>query len=48
MITNHRTKGYVTMIATGNNIIAIIESNMDEMTQLEQEICPLFHAIGSC
>lgn len=36
------------MIATGNNIIAIIESNMDEMTDLEQEICPLFHAIGSC
>lgn len=33
------------MIATGKNIIAIIESNMDEMTQLEQEICPLFHAI---
>lgn len=48
MITNHRTKGYVTMIATGKNIIAIIESNMDEMTELEQEICPLFHAIGSC
>lgn len=36
------------MIATGKNIIAIIESNMDEMTELEQEICPLFHAIGSC
>lgn len=36
------------MIATGNNFIAIIESNMDEMTELEQEICPLLHAIGSC
>lgn len=36
------------MIATGNNIIAIIESNMDEITELKQEICLLFHAIGSC
>lgn len=30
------------MIATGKNIIAIIESNMDEMTELEQEICRYF------
>ena len=29
------------MIATGKNIIAIIESNMDEMTELEQEIAPI-------
>ncbi|HEL1557843.1 TPA: MurR/RpiR family transcriptional regulator [Streptococcus suis] len=30
------------MIATGKNIIAIIESNMDEMTELEQEIARYF------
>ena len=30
------------MIATGKNIIAIIESNMDEITELEQEIARYF------
>lgn len=30
------------MIATGKNIIAIIESNTDEMTELEQEIARYF------
>lgn len=30
------------MMATGKNIIAIIESNMDEMTELEQEIARYF------
>lgn len=30
------------MIATGNNIIVIIESNMDELTELKQEIARYF------